>query len=235
MLLLLFVFLEVNEQESLALSVKSLIVPVITLFYFFSPLKKSKYFTCFLVSYAVSELTGLFEFLIVSDSLYDVYYYVGNLMYLIAYGFLLYDIYRAINLREVFRNYKVHLIVLSLLNIYIIYTLINIAFPKGSIVDAPVSNFYMLILEFSLNLVVLLLLTFSLIAYLYKDNKKALLLFFGSLSIVFSEVILIAYYYISEKNVLSIVSTILFTMAFLFYYKYALTPDEDRSVFAVKS
>ncbi|NIK92195.1 hypothetical protein GZ212_08525 [Mangrovimonas sp. CR14] len=234
-LLLLFIFLEINQQEFWALSIKSFIVPVITFAYLSHPVKKSKYFTRFLVLYTISELTGAFEFLIASDVIYDVYYYVGNLLYFAAYSLLLYDIYRGINLKEVFRTYKAHLIVLSLLNVYIIYTLINIAFPMSSLVDAPKSNLYKLVLEFGLNLVVLLLLTFSLIGYLYKDNKKALLLFFGSLSIVFSEVIIIAYYYISEKNVLNIASTILFTMAFLFYYKYALTPDEDRSIFAVKS
>ena len=85
-----------------------------------------------------------------------------------------------------------HLIVLLVLNVYVIYVLLKI--------ETPHLVSYENVVEFIYNVITLLLLSVSLLNYFYKDNKKSLILFFGSLCIVFSEVIQIAYFYITDKG-----------------------------------
>ena len=55
-------------------------------------------------------------------------------------------------------------------------------------------------------------------------------MFLASLCIVFSEVIQIAYLYISAKILLDILSTILLVVAFYFFYKQAILNEEETSV-----
>jgi hypothetical protein len=76
-------------------------------------------------------------------------------------------------------------------------------------------------MELVYNIVMLSVLSVALINYFYRDNKKALYLFIGSLAIVFSEVIDVAYMYISNKAFLNFLATTLAVIAFYFFLKQA--------------
>jgi len=92
------------------------------------------------------------------------------------------------------------------------------------------SDYY---LEVVYNVVVLLLLSFALLNYLYKDNKKSLYLFLGALFIVFSEVMDVAYIYVAQRNILNFLSTSLAVVAFYFLFQQSklLKADDEKDAF----
>jgi len=209
-----FALCEINEMYFISSISKSFIVPLFTLLYIINVKRKSTYFFWFLILFSVSELTIFAEYYIDSDSVFEIYYMIGNLLYILAYILLTLEVCKSLDFKKVFKNYKVHLFILTLLNIYMVYVLITIVNPYliGSV---------LIVFELIYNIVMLVLLTLSLIAYFYNDNIKSLSIFLGSLCIVFSEVIQIAYYYITDQDFLNFISTILFVLAFCFYYYYS--------------
>jgi hypothetical protein len=138
-----------------------------------------------------------------------------------AYTCLILEICKSVCLFHVLRNYKIHILVLTVLNIYIVYVLQVII----NSVIAETSEYYV---ELTYNIVMFLLLSMALINYFYRDNLKSLYLFLGSLCLVFGEVIWVAYTYISERNLLNVLSTTLFVIAIYFFYKQSLLIHEDR-------
>lgn len=206
-----FAIFEFSHEYFYSAISKSLIVPVFTILYFVTISKKSPFFTWFLVLFSISELSMFLEYFIETDEMFDMYYLIGNCLYIVAYCLLLYDVYRALEIKKVLKNFTIHLVVLSILNVYIVYVLLTIVNPY-------VSDSFLFFVELVYNVVMLLLLTICLIGYFYNDNKKSLLLFFGSICIVFSEVIQVAYFYISDKELLNLSQTLLFVLAFCFFY-----------------
>jgi hypothetical protein len=211
LLFIVFAIFEFNQEYFYSDISKSLIVPVFTILYFVSVPKKSIYFTWFLVLFSISELGMFLEHFIETDEMFDVYYLIGNCFYIVAYCLLWYDVFRTLDMKKIFKDFAIHLLVLTILNIYIIYVLLTIVNPY-------VSGSFLFVVELIYNIVMLLLLTTSLMGYFYNDNKKSLLLFFGSICIVFSEVIQVAYFYISDKELLNLSQTLLLVLAFCFFY-----------------
>jgi hypothetical protein len=144
---------------------------------------------------------------------------MGNGLYIAAYVFLILEVLKSLNFNYVLNNYSIHLIVLGALNIYIVYVLLKIVYPI-------VSFSFEFLVELLYNIVILILLSVSLLNYFYRDDRKSLLMFIGSLCLVFSEVILVAYLYISDKNLLIFSSSILSIMAFYFFYIQASLKNE---------
>jgi hypothetical protein len=238
MLCLAFAVLEFQQMYLLSEKFKSLIVPLFTLLYFVTVKRRSFYFTWFLILFSVSELivfTELFfDFDVMTEQEYlnfnKVYYTLGNALYIFGYVFLLIEILNTIEIKNVWKNYKIHLIVLSALNIYIVYVLLTIVSSDND-PEMQLSTFEMTI-ELIYNIAMLLVLTASLISYFYNDNKKSLLLFFGAICIVFSEVIQVAYFYISDKDLLNLLQTLLFVLAFSFFYFQSKIRNKKVQFFA---
>lgn len=205
-------------NESIGLYSRAFVLPFFALLYFVSVKRKTLFFSLFLVFYAVSDLMELTENLIP----YDAYYFLGNALYVMAYTFLLLEISKSISLFYVLKNYKIHIVVLVALNLYIIYVLQVVIYPFSEI-D---SHYF---LELIYNVVMLLLLSGALLNYFYRDNKKSLFLFIGSLCIVFSEVINVAYLYITETSALNFLSAALAVLAFYFYYQQSKLENEAAS------
>ena len=209
LLCILFVIFQFNEYEQLSCITRSLIVPMFTLLYFQSARRKSFYFSMFLILFSTTELTSL-----VSNYLpYTVDYYFGNGLYIAAYIFLILEVFRSLNFHYVLNNYSMHLIVLTALDVYVMYILLKVT-PDISLLTM---EYYV---EITYNLAMLILLSVSLLNYFYKDTRKSFLLFVGSLCLVFSEVILIYYMYIEteKKNLLIFSSSFLLILGFYFLY-----------------
>ena len=209
-----FTLFELQDEYLWSTFSKSLIVPLITIMYFLNAKKKSNLFTWFLVVFSFSELLSFTEYFLDSDLALESYYVVGNIIYIIAYVFLLLDMFKDMDFYAVCKKYKLHLIVLTGLNIYIVFMLSSI--EKADFVDVV-----MLIMELVYNIVMLQLLTFSFLFYLFKDNKKRLIFFVGCLCLVFAELLQVAYFYIIENYVLIFSSSLLFVLAFAFFYYYS--------------
>ncbi|UKM63586.2 hypothetical protein GSB9_00129 [Flavobacteriaceae bacterium GSB9] len=159
--------------------------------------------------------------------LYDFQYYFGNLLYILSYLFLVVKICLSLNFRHIIKHFKTHVFVLLALSIYFVYVL-QVVIGRDLVLE---SDYYF---ELIYNIVTILLLPLSLLNYFYKDNKKALFLFLGSLCIVFSEVMDVANIYITELSVLNFLSTTFALVAFFFYYqqsKLRNTPREQEFKF----
>ena len=228
-LCVLFTIFQINGREFLSSGSKSLIAPLFTALYFLNVTQRSRYFSLFLILFSIAEISTVFEYFTIdwSQEYLDAYYIIGNSVYILAYFFLILEVLKTINLRKVLKSYFIHVIVLLALNIYIVYVLITIVNPKFQ-----VDSEYLIGVELVYNIIMLLLLTLALISYFYNDNRKTLLLFFGSICIVFSEVIQIAYFYIADQDLLNIAQTILFVLAFSFFYFQSKVKNKKVHFFA---
>lgn len=199
---------------------RALIIPLVTLLYFLNIKNKSVYFSGFLVLYSVSELLTLIKpYLSI-----NIDYFIGNALYISAYILLIYEILKSMSFGYVLKNYAVHLVVLTALSAYMVSVLLKIT--------APYITGKEFVIEFIYNLITLILLSVSLINFLYRDSKKALFMFFGSLCIVFSEMIQIAYFYISTNLLMTVVLNLSYTAllvtSFCFFYSQAKLERSGR-------
>ena len=211
----LFVFFEFKGNEVVAFNLDCLIAPLIALIYLIFTKRRNIFFLLFILCYSISDLMGI----IIANmpdgkmsSLNDIDYFIGNSLFILAYIFLFIKISKSLCLFHVFRNFKIHIMVLTILNVYLVYVLQVILAPKIKVE----SEYY---LELTYNIVMLLLLSAALLNYFYRDNKKSLYLFIGSLCIVFSEVMQVAYFYIAQRSLLNFISTTLTLVAFYFFYQ----------------
>lgn len=225
LLCVLFAVFEFGEILWLSEVFRGLIVPSITVLYITNYKPKICCFALFLILFSLAELISISSLLpfVVNEVPYLLIYYACNGLYVMAYSFLVYNIIRNLNIRVIARNFYIHLFVLGILNSYLLYVLFKIMSPF--IVDMGE-----IFIEFAYNIVILLVLSVSLINFLYKDTQKSLLMFLGSLCIVFSEVIQIAYLYIASKILLDILYTVLLVAAFYLFYKQAILNEEEVSV-----
>ncbi len=211
----LFAVFEFSGYEIVSYYFHSAIVPLIALLYLLFIKKKSRLFLLFLIFYSLSDLLSLvITYLPYDDSqkLLDFEYYVCNGLYILAYMMLIIKIGSSLNFKHVIKFFKIHLVVLSALNLYLLYVLHAIINPN-LILE---SDYY---LELIYNIVVLILLSIALLNYFYRDNKKSFYLFLGALCIVFSEVMDIAYIYVAQRCILNFLSTTLALGGFYFFYQ----------------
>ena len=211
----------------MAFVLDSMVVPIITIAYIIFSKKKDIYFLLFLMCYAVSEILGVATHLILYYNLpfndrlifYEYDYYIGSALYILGYAFLLFKISKTIDLRHILRNFKIHLVVLTILNVYLIYVL-------QFIVTTELEYQYEYHMELVYNVIVLVLLSVSLLSYIYRDNKKSLFLLIGALFIVFSEVMDVAYNYIDQRDLVHVIAATFALCAFYFLYQQSLLRHE---------
>lgn len=204
-------------QGAMAYNVSSLISPAIAICYFLFVKEKTLPVSLFLIFFSVSDAMVLFD----GFMSYKVNYFIGNSLYVLAYASLLFEICKRTCVKHIYKDLKVHAIVLIALNAYIVYVLqVDIVSVN---INANSGEYFM---ELTYNIVMLLLLSLSLLNYFHRDDKKSLLLFLGSLCIVFAEVIGVAYLYITSEALLSFLSTTLYLLALYFYYSQSKVKEE---------
>ena len=217
-LCMVYAIFQFIDYGSISTMASALIIPSIALMYFMNVKQKSLYFTLFLGFYSLSELLVFISPFIPIE----VDYYLGNTLYILAYVCLIYEILKSMKFKLVVQNYYIHLIVLTALSSYVVYVLLKIVSPL--LIGTE------FLMEFVYNFITLLLLSVALINYMYRDTKKSLLMFFGSLCIVFSEVIQVAYFYISDKNILNFTYTILLVISFFFFYEQSKIKTKEGCI-----
>ena len=205
-----------------------LVVPMITVYYFINKAtKKALFFTLFLVTFSISDILHLID----RNTYSDPIYYLCSWLYILSFVFLLIEISRYLNLKHLIKKFPVQIIVLIILTIYLFSVLYEIIDP---VLFETETIGLVRFTEHSYNTVLLVLLGMSFLNYLDKGNKKALILFMGSVAITFSELLLIGYYYLADYKMLNYFAIILNISAFcLFYYQSALKVNENKTnVFA---
>lgn len=214
-----FLVYHINGNLSLAGTFKAFVVPLFTILYFLNVRNRSSHFTLFLVAYSISDLLVLFNNYLPRG----MDYYYGNALYMVAYVALVIEILKSIDFKQIYTHFKAHIIVLLVLNIYANRVLFNITNDYSmSGLDLGFEILY--------NACILILLSVALLNYFYRDDKKAYLLFLGTICIVVSEVIQVAYYYIPEvedDNLLSVSYSLLLIVSFFFFY-YQSKRDYDE-------
>lgn len=236
LVLLLYVgysFYEFTDNDAMAFYLDGFIIPVITSIYLLSVHKKETYFVVFLACFTLADFIGMVVFFITNDELdwlSNLEYYVGNTLYIIGYIALSIKICKSLDFKYVLKHHKMHLSVLTVLGVYLIYVVQVIVKPNLKInID-----FYF---ELVYNVVTFTLLSIALLNYLYRDNRKSLFLFLGTLFIVFSEMIDVAFIYISQKNFLAFTAGTLSLLAYYFFLKQAKlknTPREEMNYIVTK-
>ncbi len=209
-----FIGFQIFELEELAIVVRIIILPMLTVLYCLKTKDRRSYFFYFLLCFSLAEFTGVFAFLPdPSSTIYELMYYGGNGLSIMAYIFLILELIKSMDLRMIWKNYPVHIFILLVLDIYSVILVSQVSENSGYF------EYTMeFVVEIVYNIVMMLLLTVTLVNYISRDSKKAMNLLLGALCIVFSEVIQVAYYYVSDENIFAVVYSVLLVLAFGFFY-----------------
>lgn len=175
----------------------------------------------FLITFTVADVFNFLSWQISPDSfMADYSYYIINAMYILSYSFLIVQILKTLDIKQVVTKLPVHIIILLVLDISCVIVVTNTTKPE--------LQFGEYLLEFVYNTVIMALLSVALINYIYKDDKKSMNFLVGSIFIVFSEVIQLAYFYVSEVNILNVLCSIFLVLAFVFFYLQAKISHEEN-------
>ncbi|WP_458626209.1 hypothetical protein [Winogradskyella sp. PC D3.3] len=194
-------------------AVASIAFVLLTGLYFCFTKHKSKLFLSFLVVFTIAQVISFMGWYapILENGEMDYSYFVPNILLIVAYLLLIIKIGFQLNMKKVFLELTVPIIILVILDVFCVSLI--------SSTTEGVFNYYEDALELIYNAVVMALLSFALINYLYRNNNKSMLFLIGSIFIVFSEIIQLAYFYIlSNDNSLGYVYSFFLVVAFVFYY-----------------
>ncbi len=222
----------------------SLIFVVFLYLYLTESERKSKIFMGFLLAFLIGDIyavvMGLFHlissYLGNASSYVELEPYVGNMPFVIAYICLIVYIARDFNFSQLIKRFKYHLLVLVIFNVYAILTL------NRMMLEAEFFEMYTLafLFESIYNSCIILVLSFSLLNYIYYDTEVSFLLLLGSIFVVFSEMVQVAYFFIppdsemmqlpydfiSTGRILYITYSLLLIIGFYFIYRYILAEME---------
>lgn len=203
------------EVEGAAISALTLIL--LTLLYCKWTKNKSTSFFWFLVLFVLGDIIGLIAYYVppVYIGEIDYLYYSANILYMLSYTFLIIKILKGFNFKKVFYELSIPIIVLIILDVFCV-TLVTATAEKEF-------TLYQYILEFTYNTIIMILLSVALINYMYRNDNKSMLFLLGSIFMVFSEIIQLAYYYILDDTNLSLIYSILLVAAFVFFYLQSQT------------
>jgi len=207
-----YIVLQGFALEGEGAAVSALILVLLTVLYCKWTEKKTIYFFWFLVIFALAQLLSYWAYYrseLEIDQI-DYIYYIANMLYIISYLFLIIKILSQLDFKTVFLELPIPIFILIVLDIFCV-----------SIVSGTTENvlsIYEYSLEFAYNAVIMVLLSVALINYMYRNDNKSMLFLLGSICIVFSEIIQLAYYYILPDHNLSFIYSFFYVVAFLFLY-----------------
>lgn len=208
----IFVILQGFAYEFEGATISTLMLVLLTILYFRWTEKKSSYFLWFLVIFTIADFLSYFGYYSpeLSVEQIDYYYYGANILYIFSYILLIIGILRRLDLKKVFSELSIPILVLVVLDVFCV-----------TIVSATTENVlskYENYLELTYNVIIMTLLSVALINYMYRNDNKSMLFLIASIFIVFSEIIQLAYYYIIDNKNLGFVYSLFTVVAFIFLY-----------------
>lgn len=221
---LIFLGLQSLGLELEAFGVKALTLGLLALLYFIAVKSKHIFFILFLLLFTVAEIYNYFTFNLLpkEEETLDIYYLVGNSFFILSYIFLIGRVLTLMDIKKALIRFPFQILLLAMLGVFVTYMITDL-----SISSLPMDYTYFV--ELSYNAIIMILVSLSLINYMYKDTKKSMNLLIGCIFIVFSEVIQIAYYYITDyDNTLNVVYSVFLVAAFVFFYLQSRLEDEPE-------
>jgi hypothetical protein len=217
-----FIGLQVYQMEIEATGLRALAFVLLTTLYFVSVKKIRPFFFSFLITFTIAEVLSFLRFFVdpppLNDS--DVIYYVVNSLYIISYALLIAQVLSVMNVIEMVKKYPFHLLILIVLDVFSVIIVTNTAI--GSL------TYYPYFVELVYNAVIMLLLTVTLINYIHREDKKAINLLIGSIFILFYEVLQLAYFYVTDINILNVICSVCLVIGFAFFYMQSRLSYEWR-------
>jgi hypothetical protein len=159
--------------------------------------------------FSVSELLDLSSLIFPNEMIY----FYGNAFYITAFTFLTIEIFFQINFKEFFKKYLIEIIILCLLDVFSIYLITNLSGFEPNELEFYVELLY--------NTSIMVLVSLALLNYISRATQKSMYLLIGSACIVFSEVLQVAYFYVSDKEMFIDIYSILLIIAFYFLFTQA--------------
>ncbi|NRA92861.1 MAG: hypothetical protein HRU26_09310 [Psychroserpens sp.] len=224
-----FLGLQFKGMEAEAAGIRALTVALLTILYYVSVKKRHTLFAAFLITFTVSEIFNYFTWntSTVNELALDYYYYIGNCLYILSYLLLSGRILMPLEFKKAVGRFPIQTGLLILLGLFFVYFV-----SDTTRAELDTSQYT---LELMYNAVVMFLMTVALINYMYKDDNKSMNLLIGTICIMFSEVIQLAYFYISDLNLLNVLCSLFLVFAFLFFYLQSLLEyREARSYISSK-
>ena len=212
LLSILFLSLQFQAYEIEATGIKALALISLTSLYALTVKHKHPLFFGFLIVFTIGEIFNYITWVVNfdPDPYFDYFYYINNTLYIIAYTLLIFRILVGINIINTIKKLPLQTLLLLGLSVFTVYIITGTAEKELSALEY---NF-----ELMYNSVLMFLMCLSLVNYMNKDNRKSMNLLIGSICIVFSETLQLAFYYISDENIINLLCSMFFVAAFLFFY-----------------
>ena len=207
-----FIILQGFGYEVEGAATSTFMLVILTFIYYEWTQNKTKYFFWFLAAFTFGHIISLFSWLMpeIKEHQINVYYYVSNLLFILAYLFLIVRVLVELNFKKIVTELTIPIIILVVLDVFCVVLVTDTA-------ENALTN-YEYALEFFYNTVIMVLLSSALINYMYRNDSKSMLLLVGSMCIVFSEIIQLAYYYILDDSNLVFIYSFFLVLAFMFFY-----------------
>lgn len=225
---ILFLALQSLGQEFNAFGAKALGMLLLFVLYRTSVSKKNTLFMLFLIAYAMADFYNYatYNLLPPKGITYDLYYLVGNALYISAYLCLIFRILLLMDFKEAFLKFPYQLLLLFALDVFIVWVLVDLVRPS-QVID------YIYFVELIYNLVIMVLVSLSLVNYMQNDTKKSMNLLIGAIFIIFSEVIQITYFYVSTAGqAFAVIYSVFLVLAFGFFFFQSKIPQEPYTTYS---
>lgn len=175
----------------------------------------SKCFIGFLLGFAMSGIDGVMEVLF-EEEVFNPY--VADSFFLFAYFCLLVFFLKKLDLLDLIRRFWTYMIILLVFDVYIVFNF-NLMMSEC---EWFLEDSLGLMFEYTYNVFIILVLSFSLLNYLYNDTKRGLFLFLAVASIAFSEMIQVVVLF-SAQNIDALVRPYLLLLGVGYYFLYKYT------------
>jgi len=208
----IFIILQGFAYELQGAAVSALLLVLLTILYCGWTVQKSRFFFWFLVTFTFGHLLSYSSWYgpFIEEGQVDYYYYIANILFIISYLFLIVKVLLSIDFNKAFKELTIPILILFVLDVFCVIIVTDATEGKLS--------GYEYVLEFVYNGVIMALLSVALIDYLYRNDNKSMLFLLGSICVVFSEIIQLAYYYILDDKNLGFIYSFFLVVAFVFFY-----------------
>jgi len=221
---LLFLVLQLFGYEIQASGVRAVLLVLLMILYRISVYKKQLFFYLFLSFFCLGDIVTFINWLV---SKFDVgllgqIYLIGNCCYILAYTMLIVYVFKKLQFKKVFPRFLFHVLVLIVLDVLFVINVTETATEALEVYEYWV--------EFIYNSLLMILLSLTLLNVAQNENKRSMSLLIGAICIVFSEVIQMAYFYVSDNNILNILSALFIMTAFGYLYFHSILDDGEKDI-----